>query len=152
MNYKKLFELREYNELLQKDVAKLLCVKNNTYCEWEKGKSIIPLKHLHTLSKYYKVSLNYLMGLSEKNFYSENNDLLDKKIVGKNIKQMRINLKLTQQNLADLLNTTHSVISAYENGKTLILTAFLYQLCKEFNVSADKICHEKNNLVKPSCS
>lgn len=39
--------------------------------------------------------------------------------------------------LAKLLNTTHSTISAYESGKTTILTAFAYEICKKYNISMD---------------
>ena len=39
--------------------------------------------------------------------------------------------------LAKLLNTNHSTISAYESGKTTILTAFAYEICKKYNISMD---------------
>ena len=53
----KLFELREYNNLTQKAVGEILGVRQQTYVEWEKGKKIIPLKHLVTLANFYKVSI-----------------------------------------------------------------------------------------------
>ena len=34
-----------------------------------------------------------------------------------------------------LINTTHSVISAYENGKTIISTLFLIEIAKITNKS-----------------
>ena len=66
MENDRLFELREYNNLTQKNVGAILGVRQQTYAEWEKGKKIIPLKHLVTLAKYYNVSLDYLTGLSNK--------------------------------------------------------------------------------------
>ena len=53
--------------------------------------------------------------------------------------------KITQEELAEKLATTHSVISAYENGHTLILTAFLINLCTTYNLSADTLCNRKND-------
>ena len=47
--------------------------------------------------------------------------------------------------IANLLNTTHSTISAYENGKTLILTSFLYQICKTYNISVYEILKKQEN-------
>ena len=31
-------------------------------------------------------------------------------------------------------------ISAYESGKTTILTAFAYEICKRYNISMDYLC------------
>ena len=46
---------------------------------------------------------------------------------------------LTQEQLADILNTDHSLISYYENGRRLINTSFLYSIAINFNCSIDKI-------------
>ena len=65
---------------------------------------------------------------------------IDKSIIGNNIKYLRNKNDLTQYDLAKILNTSQSTISAYENGKTLVLTAFIFSLAKEFNLSIDKLC------------
>lgn len=36
-----------------------------------------------------------------------------------------------------MLNTSPSTVCAYEKGNTLILTAFLYQIAREYNISID---------------
>ena len=137
MENDRLFELREYNNLTQKNVGAILGVRQQTYAEWEKGKKIIPLKHLITLAKYYKVNLDYLTGLSDKKdiFFKYVN--LDKEDIGQKIIYIRNINNLKQRELAKVLNTSPSTICAYEKGNTLILTAFLYQIAKEFNVSMD---------------
>ena len=140
MDLKKLFELREYNELYQKDIAKILNVSQQLYSFWEKGTKIIPLKHLNTLCNYYKVSMDYILNLSNKNNFSNKMDILDKKYIGNNIRIVREKNKLSQRDLAKTLNTTSSTICAYEKGKTLVLTAFAYQICKEYKVSMDWLC------------
>ena len=143
MNLKRLFDLREYNDLYQKDVAKILGVSQQSYSQWEKGVKIIPLKHLNTLCNYYKVSMDYMLDLSNDKYYDCSIKTLDKKIIGSNIKSIREMNKLTVRDLADKLNTTPSTISSYENGKTLILTAFAYQICKEYNTSFDALIGRK---------
>ena len=137
-----LFTLREYNDLLQKDIAKILGIHCRTYSSWETGTKIIPLKHLNSLCNYYKVSMDYIFKLSKSKTYNNINYLkeLNKKEIGLRIKNVREVNNLTLRDLAGELNTTSSTISAYETGKTLILTAFAYQICKKYNVSLDWLC------------
>ena len=133
----KLFELREYNNLTQKAVGEILGVRQQTYAEWENGKKIIPLKHLVTLAIFYKVSIDYLTGLSrnQKVFYTYKT--LNKEEIGKRIVYVRNLYNIKQKDLAKILNTSPSTVCAYEKGNTLILTAFLYQIAREYNISID---------------
>ena len=57
-----------------------------------------------------------------------------------NLNAYSISFNLFQANLANELNTAQSVISAYENGKTRILTAFAYEIVKKYGVSLDWLC------------
>lgn len=142
MNEKRLFDLREYADLSQKDLANKLGVTQQTYSLWEKGTKIIPLKHLNNLCNYYKTSMDYVLGLSNERTNSNIKEIkeLNKKEIGSRIKELRENKKLTLRDLASELNTTSSTISAYETGKTLILTAFAYQICIKYDVSLDWLC------------
>ena len=49
-------------------------------------------------------------------------------------------LKITQEELAKEINTSHSTISGYENGKNLILTAFAYDIARKYKISLDWLC------------
>lgn len=62
--YQRIKDLREDKDLLQKDVAKILDTTQQQYSRWEKGESEIPLHHAITLAKFYKVSMDYLTGLT----------------------------------------------------------------------------------------
>lgn len=137
MENDKLFVLREYNNLTQKAVGEILGVRQQTYAEWEKGKKIIPLKHLVTLANFYNVSIDYLTGLSrnKKVFYTYKT--LNKEEIGKRIVYVRNLYNIKQKDLAKILNTSPSTVCAYEKGNTLILTAFLYQIAREYNISID---------------
>ncbi|MDO5556957.1 MAG: helix-turn-helix transcriptional regulator [Clostridia bacterium] len=141
--YKRLYELREYNDLYQKDIAKVIGISQQTYSQWENGTKIIPLKHLNTLCNYYKVSMDYVLGLSDIKYYESDLKNLNKKTIGNNIRNLRNKYKLTMRDLAKELNTTSSTISGYENAKTLIITAFAYQLCKKYKISLDDLVGRK---------
>lgn len=64
MQFKRLKDLREDNDLLQKDIANILGISQQYYSDYESGKRTITITHLITLSKYYCVSIDYLVGLS----------------------------------------------------------------------------------------
>lgn len=137
--FKRLKDARESNDLKRKDIAKILGVSRPNYTRWETKEKIIPLERLNDLCNYFNINMDYVIGLSNKKI-KVSNSKLDKSIIGKNIKEFRKKNNISQEELANVLGTTHSVISAYESGKTLILTAFSINLCSEYNLSADKVC------------
>ena len=139
-NNERLIEIREDNSLSQRDLASILNVSKSTYARWETQEQIIPLNRLVDFCNYFKVSMDYALNLSNENKYKKTINSLDRKLIGNNIKLIRKKFSLTQQNLADLLNTSHSTVSAYEAGKTLILTIFAYQICLKYNISLDWLC------------
>ena len=65
MYLKRLKDLREDHDLKQKDIASLLDISQQYYSEYELGKRSIPIEILITLSKYYKVSADYILELSD---------------------------------------------------------------------------------------
>lgn len=140
MNNTRLLELREYNFLHQKDIAQILNIDRSTYSTWETNLKIIPLKHLNTLSNYYNISMDYILGLTNKKIKYKKLNELDKKIIGNNIKKLRSDNSLTLRDLAKILNTTSSTISAYETGKTLLLTAFAIEIAQKYHLSIDELC------------
>ena len=145
MNEKRLFDLREYKDLSQIKLADYLGITQQTYSLWEKGTKIIPLKHLNNLSNFYAISMDYIVGLTDEKNNSGIIKLteLNKNEIGSRIKKIREDNNLTLRDLAKELNTTSSTISAYETGKTLILTAFAYQICIKYNVSLDWLCGKR---------
>lgn len=145
MNMERLFFLREEKDLTQEQMGNIIGTKKFSISNWERGKEIIPLSKLNKYSNYFNVSMDYILKLSnsKKEPIINNNMELDKQVIGKNIKSIREENKLSQRDLAKILNTTHSAIWAYETGKVMILTAFAYQLCITFNVSMDWLCGKK---------
>lgn len=140
MNLEKLYFLREEKELIQQKMANILKVSRVTISQQETTKEIIPLNKLNIYANYFNVSMDYIIGLSNVKSYKFDTCVLDRSMIGKRLKQFRKMFHLTQQQLADELNTTHSTISAYESGKTLILTSFAYQICLKYHLSLDWLC------------
>ena len=58
----RLCDLREDNDLKQKDLAAMLNIHQTTYSDYELGKINIPTATLHFLADFYKVSIDYLLG------------------------------------------------------------------------------------------
>ncbi len=150
MDFSRLAMIREKKELSQREVAKILHVSKSTYARWETGEQVIPLNHLNDFCKYFKVTMDYVLNLSNQNNFNNNiyNQEINKNIIGKNIKLIRKKFQLTQKELAKVINTSQSTISSYEKGKTLVLTVFIYNLALNFNLSVDKICDRNKELVK----
>ncbi len=65
MKFQRIKDLREDNDKLQKEIAEILGISQQYYSEYESGKRTIPITHLITLSKYYGISIDYLVGLSD---------------------------------------------------------------------------------------
>lgn len=65
MYFKRLKDLREDHDLFQKDIAKVLGISQQYYSKYENGKFTIPIELIIKLAKYYDVSIDYIVGLSD---------------------------------------------------------------------------------------
>lgn len=63
--YKRIRDLREDNDLLQKDVAEYLKCSQVCYSYYEIGRRDIPTDVLIKLAAFYKTSVDYLLGLTD---------------------------------------------------------------------------------------
>ncbi|CDF11553.1 putative uncharacterized protein [Mycoplasma sp. CAG:776] len=141
MNYGTILrELREEKNLSQADIALQLNIQGKVYSQYETEYTIIPIKHLIILSDYFNVSLDFILGFTKIKQYSKTSNILKCRL-----KEFRKEHKLTQEKLAQFLNTTHSVIADYERNRYLIATPFLYQICRKYNISADYLLGKIDN-------
>ena len=62
----RLKDLREDNDLLQRDIAEYLNIRQNTYSQYENGQRQLPIDVLIKLSEFYNVSTDYILGLTSK--------------------------------------------------------------------------------------
>lgn len=63
MKFKRIRDLREDNDLTQKQVAEKLNVTQQTYSDYELGRITITAEVLIKLSSIYRVSVDYILGL-----------------------------------------------------------------------------------------
>lgn len=63
--YRRIRDLREDNDLLQKDIAKILKCSQVCYSHYENGKRDIPTDVLIKLAAHYQTSTDYLLGLTD---------------------------------------------------------------------------------------
>ena len=62
--YDRLRDLREDADLKQKDIADLLQTTQQQYSKYERGVQEIPAHHLIVLAKFYKTTVDFLLGLT----------------------------------------------------------------------------------------
>ena len=63
--YPRLRNLREDKDLLQKDIAAILNCSQVAYSRYELGLRDIPTDVLITLARFYNVSVDYILGLTD---------------------------------------------------------------------------------------
>lgn len=134
----RLEDLRELSDLTKKDISKILGVSDSIYARWENGKDFIPTRRLYQIAKFYNVNIDYILGLTNKKL-EINSSKISIDASSKRIREIRLDSKKSLRDFADGFNTSGSTWCAYENGKVLILGAFLLELCQKYNVSADWI-------------
>lgn len=65
MAYKRIRDLREDGDLTQKELAKALNCSQQVYSNYELGQRDIPTDILIKLSYFYKVSVDYILGITD---------------------------------------------------------------------------------------
>ena len=64
--YRRLRELREDNDLVQKEIANFLGIDQRVYSNYEIGKREIPTHFVIRLADFYKTSTDYVLGRTDK--------------------------------------------------------------------------------------
>ena len=105
----------------------------------------MPLRQLNKIANNYKVSLDYVTGLSDNDakMNSRINQDIDLAVVSNNMKKIRKEKHLTQCDVAEELQTTQSNIHKYETGKCLITTMFALEFARKFSCSLDELLGRK---------
>lgn len=63
---KRIRDLREDHDKTQQEIADMLGTSQTMYARYERGANELPLRHLVKLCKYYRVSADYILGLSDR--------------------------------------------------------------------------------------
>lgn len=129
----RLKDIREELELTQEELSKIIGCGRSAYSLWEINKNTIPLQYLNRISNTFNINIDYIANISSKKRINFKKNEINRIELGKRIKEARKSINYTQEKLAKKLNTTHSVISAYESGKTAVPTLFLIEIAKITN-------------------
>ena len=132
----RLSDLRIDNDLKQKDIMEILNTTRSTYSQWELGINDIPILKANELANFYKVSLDYLLGISNINFQTERKEI-DFELMQKRMRELRRELNQTQETVGKKIGFDQRLYAHYEKGTRIPKTFKLMYIAKYFNVSID---------------
>ena len=69
--------------------------------------------------------------------------------IGENIRRLRLERRMTQEQLAEILNVTNAAVSKWERGDSFPDITMLFPIADYFGVSVDALMgHEENFTVE----
>lgn len=134
---KKIKELREKENISQKELAAALNITRSAINQFEQQYDIIPIKRLNQIANFFNVSIDYLLGFTKIKIYNDLRHEIDIELSSFRLKAFRKERALTQVKLAQKLGISRSIIVFHESKRTIMGTPFLYTLCKKYHISAD---------------
>lgn len=140
ISFKRIRDIREDNDLTQKQMAEILGVKRSAYSLWELGINIIPIRKLVIFADYFDYSLDYILGLSNNKDQGNLIKGINFKVLGYNLKKIRLNNGYSQEDMAYLLKVSSTCIVRYEKAYIEISLSNLYEYVKLFKVSINDLC------------
>ena len=147
MIYERMKDIITYFDNTQKELSDYLKVSRSTYAGWENGIDAIPLLKLNEFCNFFGISLDYVCGLTNTKKYNIINDKIDKIILGKNLKETRLEHSDSQSKISEVIKVDQSNYSKYELGKVLIHTYPLIDFAKHYKVSIDWLCGKTKDSV-----
>ena len=136
---------REELEMTQEELGFVFGVSRKTISGWETSSNIIPFNKLIKFCNLYDYSLDFIMGLTRKNYKNNDKIKTNKELIGKRLKNLRDSLNLSQLKFADKCGLSQTTYSHYETGFNLITTTNAYAICKTYNISMDYLVGRTNN-------
>ena len=143
IKFKRIYDLRVDNDLTQKQMAKLLNITEDMYYNFEQGRSNFPLDRLELFTNIFKVSFDYITGLSNEKNYNKTKS--DYNILRTRLKKIRKKFNLSQEDLANIIGDKQTTYCNYETGYSKITLSKLYLLSKYYNISIDYFLGKTNN-------
>ena len=142
---------RESRYLTQAQIAKYLFCDQSLYSKYERGIREIPVHLIVKLAYYYRVSLDYLTGLTDvpspyprKNIRSIRPARTGSAAEGASLRQTSLRIRelredrdLTQKQLGVLLKCDLSLYSKYEREERALPLRYAVRLARFYRVSVD---------------
>lgn len=66
MRFQRIRDLRDDADLTQTEIGKVINLPQRTYAYYESGERTIPPEILIALAKYHKITVDYILGLTDK--------------------------------------------------------------------------------------
>lgn len=137
--------LRLENKITQNKLAEIFYLNKSSISRYESGNQIPESVSLQKFADYFNVSLDYLMGISDIRdssinifkIHSLNKEVERIMTFGDQLKYLRINKGITQQELADAMKVGRPTIAGYETKGKQPDYEKLAWLSNFFNVSID---------------
>ncbi len=146
--------VRERARLSREECASVLGVSADQFTEYEEGESPISLPELELLARYFEVPLQAFRDTDTLEQDTDDNQLPDPnlflplrhRIVGARLRQIRLESGRTEQNLAEVLERSESVIADYEYGLEPIPLAELELLARTLAVPLDAFMDRESDV------
>lgn len=129
--------LREEANLTQEQIASIIGIHRSTYTSYEIDRDTIPIIHLNRLCNFFNVSIDYVLGFTKEKTYLNSEDEINALKTKERLKILRKEYKITQVQMAKILNISRSSWTYYESGQYQIKTLILCYLAQKYHYSID---------------
>ena len=139
-------KLRKEFNVSQPQLAKEIGYGHSTISEWETGLRTPCADAIIILSRYFQVSTDYVLKMSDDNTMLHRFDDfdLDMSTFNKRLKELRLQKKLSQDRLADKTGISQSAIGNWEIGKGIPAATAIITLARFFEVTTDYLLGESD--------
>ena len=138
--------LRQEFNVSQPQLAKETGLKKSAIGHWEIGKRTPSATAVIILSRYFQVTTDYLLKISEDNSTIHRTDdfSVDLSIFNNRLKTLRLKFNKSQKELAMETNISQPSINFWERGKCLPNINAIITLAKYFGVTTDYLLGESD--------
>ena len=138
--------LRKDFNLSQPQLAKETGLANSEISYWENGERTPNAKVVIILSRYFQVTTDYLLKVTDDNspVYRSDEYYADMSLLSKRLKELRIKSNLSQSELAKNVNISQPAINHWELGNRTPNANAIITLAQYFGVSTDYLLGESD--------
>ena len=139
-------KLRKEFHVSQPQLAKEIGYGKSVISSWELGEQIPSAAAIIILSRYFQVSTDYILKVTDDNTMLHRIDdfSADMTILNKRLKELRTNINLSQDLLAKKTGLTQTSINHWENGKCSPNANAIITLARYFGVTTDYLLGESD--------
>ncbi len=139
----RLRKLREKNHYTQKQVANATDISFDAYRGYEYQDVEPNIEYLIKIAEFYDVSVEYILGIQEDSGVSKYFDKGNNTPFPIRLRELRKKARLTQQQMATLINKNMRTYRRYEKGENFPSIEILITLADIFHVTIDDLIGRK---------